>query len=78
YLYTCAALLLVGRGHLGNQKGLFAFITSVAFAYCIWTVIGSGAQEVMWSFVALMVVTALYSLNYNRTHKNPFPLDVQA
>lgn len=78
YLYTCAALLLVGHGHLGNQKGLFAFITSVAFAYCIWAVIGSGAQEVMWSFVALMVVTALYSLNYNRTHKNPFPLDVQA
>ena len=77
YLYTCAALLLVGHGHLGNQKGLFTFITSVAFVYCIWAVIGSGAQEVMWSFVALMVVTALYALNYNRTHKNPFPLDAQ-
>ncbi|MSG11315.1 arginine/agmatine antiporter, partial [Escherichia coli] len=38
-------------------------------------VVGSGAKEVMWSFVTLMIITALYALNYNRIHKNPFPLD---
>ncbi|HIB2130891.1 TPA: hypothetical protein ACWQ8N_004876, partial [Escherichia coli] len=31
---------------------------------------------VMWSFVTLMVITAMYALNYNRLHKNPYPLDV--
>ncbi|MCE7666373.1 hypothetical protein LZT15_24395, partial [Salmonella enterica subsp. enterica serovar Infantis] len=30
---------------------------------------------VMWSFVTLMVITALYTLNYNRIHKNPYPLN---
>jgi arginine:agmatine antiporter len=75
YLYTCAALLLVGHGHLGSQLRLYSVITLIAFVYCIWAVIGSGAQEVMWSFVALMVITAMYTLNYNRRHQNPFPLE---
>lgn len=77
YLYTCAALLLVGHGHLGNQRPAYAGITLLAFLYCIWAVVGSGAQEVMWSFVALMVITAMYTINYNRRHKNPYPLDAQ-
>ncbi|PSH44707.1 arginine:agmatine antiporter [Yersinia pseudotuberculosis] len=75
YLYTCSALLLVGHGHLGNQVKTYVGITLIAFVYCIWAVVGSGAEEVMWSFVTLMVITALYTFNYNRTHKNPFPLD---
>jgi len=76
YLYTCAALMLVGHGHLGNKRLAWLGITMVAFAYCIWAVVGSGATEVMWSFVALMIVTALYTLNYNRQHLNPFPLSI--
>ncbi|WP_312314733.1 arginine/agmatine antiporter [Atlantibacter sp.] len=75
YIYTCAALMLVGQGHLGNQRMAFLFITLIAFIYCIWAVIGSGAKEVMWSFVAIMIITAMYTMNYNRRHKNPFPLD---
>ncbi|WP_145475977.1 arginine/agmatine antiporter [Yersinia similis] len=75
YLYTCSALLLVGHGHLGTQVKTYVGITLIAFVYCIWAVVGSGAKEVMWSFVTLMVITALYTFNYNRTHKNPFPLD---
>ena len=75
YLYTCAALLLVGHGHLGTQVRTYISITLIAFIYCIWAVVGSGAEEVMWSFVTLMVITALYTFNYNRTHKSPFPLD---
>ncbi len=69
YLYTCAALLLLGHGHFGKARPLYLLITFVAFVYCIWAVIGSGAKEVMWSFVTLMVITALYALNYNRIHK---------
>ncbi|EEQ07061.1 MULTISPECIES: arginine/agmatine antiporter [Yersinia] len=78
YLYTCAALLLVGHGHLGSRANTYVGITLIAFVYCIWAVVGSGAEEVMWSFVTLMVITALYTFNYNRTHKNPFPLDSSA
>ena len=75
YLYTCAALLLLGHGHFGKARPVYLAIVSIAFVYCIWAVVGSGAQEVMWSFVVLMVITALYALNYNRQHKNPYPLD---
>ncbi|ATM86561.1 TPA: arginine/agmatine antiporter [Yersinia enterocolitica] len=78
YLYTCAALLLVGHGHLGTQSTTYLGITLIAFIYCIWAVVGSGAEQVMWSFVTLMIITALYTFNYNRTHKNPFPLDSSA
>ncbi len=28
----------------------------------------------MWWFVTLMVITAMYALNYNRLHKNPLSL----
>jgi len=75
---VCAALLLLGHGHFENKRTTYIAIIVVAFAYCIWAVVGSGAQEVMWTFVVLMVITAMYSLNYNRTHKNPYPLDEPA
>lgn len=75
YLYTCAALLLLGHGHFGKYRAVYIAVVTVAFIYCIWAVVGSGAQEVMWSFVVLMVITAMYALNYNRLHKNPYPLD---
>ncbi|EHE1916704.1 arginine/agmatine antiporter [Salmonella enterica subsp. enterica serovar Infantis] len=75
YLYTCAALLLLGHGHFGKARPVYLLITFIAFVYCIWAVVGSGAKEVMWSFVTLMVITALYTLNYNRIHKNPYPLN---
>lgn len=54
---------------------MYLLVTFIAFVYCIWAVVGSGAKEVMWSFVTLMIITALYALNYNRIHKNPYPLD---
>lgn len=76
YLYTCAALLLLGHGHFGKARPAYLAVTTIAFLYCIWAVVGSGAKEVMWSFVTLMVITAMYALNYNRLHKNPYPLDV--
>lgn len=69
YLYTCAALLLLGHGHFGKARPMYLLVTFIAFVYCIWAVVGSGAKEVMWSFVTLMIITALYALNYNRIHK---------
>lgn len=75
YLYTCAALILVGQGHFGSRRMMYIGITFIAFIYCIWAVVGSGAKEVMWSFIALMVITVMYTINYNRRHTNPYPLD---
>ncbi|EBV9012839.1 amino acid permease [Salmonella enterica subsp. enterica] len=74
------AMVVIGVGYLSYffpilKDPLVLTLTCVAFVYCIWAVIGSGAKEVMWSFVTLMVITALYALNYNRIHKNPYPLD---
>lgn len=77
YLYVCAALLLLGHGHFKDKRALFISIVVIAFAYCIWAVIGSGAKQVMWTFIIIMILTAFYSLNYNRIHKNPYPLDAQ-
>lgn len=75
YLYTCAALMLVGHGHLGRQRGVYLALTLIAFVYCIWAVVGSRADEVMWTFITLMLITVMYTINYNRRHKNPYPLD---
>lgn len=75
YLYVCAALLLLGHGHFENKRPLFISIVVIAFIYCIWAVVGCGATQVMWTFIVLMVITAMYALNYNRTHKNPYPLN---
>ncbi|KLU16710.1 MULTISPECIES: arginine/agmatine antiporter [Xenorhabdus] len=75
YLYTCAALLLIGHGHLGQEKTRYIIITFIAFIYCIWAVLGTGAQEVVWTLVVMMVITAMYTFNYNTKHPVPFPLD---
>ncbi len=46
YLYTCAALLLLGHGHFGKARPAYTAVTTIAFLYCIWAVVGSGAKEV--------------------------------
>ncbi|BET96669.1 arginine/agmatine antiporter [Xenorhabdus taiwanensis] len=75
YLYTCAALLLIGHGHLGQEKTRYIIITFIAFIYCIWAVLGTGTKEVVWTLVVMMVITAMYTFNYNTKHPVPFPLD---
>ncbi|MFE0014697.1 arginine/agmatine antiporter [Mesorhizobium sp. NPDC059054] len=75
YIYTCAALLLVGHGHLGSSKALYTIMMIVAFAYSLWAIVGSDAKEVMWAMVVSLACIGLYALNYNRTHPAAFPLD---
>ncbi|XPE66958.1 hypothetical protein ACNKHR_09960 [Shigella flexneri] len=40
YLYTCAALLLLGHGHFGKARPAYLAVTTIAFLYCIWAVAG--------------------------------------
>lgn len=75
YLYTCAALLLLGHGHFGGTLMRYRALTFIAFIYCIWAVVGSGATEVMWTLVIMMGITAMYTFNYNTKHKAPYPLE---
>ncbi|MDE9557306.1 arginine/agmatine antiporter [Xenorhabdus bovienii] len=75
YLYTCAALLLLGHGHFRQEKPRYIVITFIAFAYCIWAVMGTGAEQVVWTLVVMMIVTAMYTFNYNTKHPAPFPLE---
>ncbi|PHM37263.1 putative cadaverine/lysine antiporter [Xenorhabdus mauleonii] len=75
YLYTCAALLLIGHGHLGNEKMKYVVITFIAFIYCIWAVLGTGSKEVVWTLIVMMIITAMYTFNYNTKHPVAFPLD---
>ncbi|MFD1556254.1 arginine/agmatine antiporter [Paraburkholderia silviterrae] len=75
YIYTCAALLVLGHGHLGSSKRRYAAIMCVAFGYSLWAIVGSDQGQVLWSFVVVLATTALYALSYNRTHPAAFPLD---
>ena len=50
-------------------------LTFIAFIYCIWAVVGSGATAVMWTLVIIMGITAMYTFNYNTKHKAPYPLE---
>ncbi len=75
YLYTCAALMLIGHGNLAPKRGFYFVTIGVAFLYSLWAIIGSDKTEVLWAFVILMVTVATYAMNYNRTHKAAFPLD---
>lgn len=75
YLYTCAALLLLGHGHLGNQRWQYTIYMTLAFIFCLWAIIGSNANQVMWCFVVTMGIMWFYSTNYNRNHPNPYPLN---
>ncbi|MCX2451318.1 arginine/agmatine antiporter [Pedobacter sp. PLR] len=75
YIYTCAALMLIGHGNLGEKRNAYIGIIGVAFIYCIWSVISSDSTTVLGAFVSVLITTALYAFNYNRTHKGAYPLD---
>lgn len=75
YPYTYAVLLLLSHGYFGKARPMYLLATLIAFAYCIWAIVGSGAKRVIWPFVTLMIITVLYALNHNWVHKNPYPLD---
>ncbi|GAB3252140.1 arginine/agmatine antiporter [Chitinimonas naiadis] len=76
YIYTCAALMLMGHGHLGEQRRFYHFITVVAFAYSLWAIVGSDPTQVTWSFAVVLATAVMYAINYNRTHQAAFPLPV--
>ena len=65
----------MNSGHRFHVPTLHAFIQAVFHQMGSNDQEARGAKEVMWSFVTLMIITALYALNYNRIHKNPYPLD---
>lgn len=75
YLYTCAALLLIGHGHLGAEKMRYITIMSIAFIFCLWAIVGSVPEQVVWCFVIVMGTMWFYATNYNRNHPAPYPLD---
>lgn len=75
YIYTCAALILIGYGHFGNQVNLYRVVIGVAFIYAVWSVVSSNPREVVLSFAAVLFTAAMYAFSYNREHKMPFPLD---
>ncbi|WP_316840316.1 arginine/agmatine antiporter [Pedobacter gandavensis] len=75
YIYTCAALMLIGHGNLGEKRNAYIVIIGVAFIYCIWSVVSSDSTTVLGAFVSVLITTALYAFNYNRTHKGAYPLD---
>ncbi|WP_316821470.1 arginine/agmatine antiporter [Pedobacter gandavensis] len=75
YIYTCAALMLIGHGNLGEKRNAYIVIIGIAFIYCIWSVVSSDSTTVLGAFVSVLITTALYAFNYNRTHKGAYPLD---
>ena len=58
--WACAALMLVGHGHLGNRTGMYSFITLIAFVYCVWAVVGSGANRIAAAEVRIKLSELCY------------------
>lgn len=75
YLYTCASLLLIGHGHLGPAKVRYVGIMTIAFIFCLWAIVGSVPDQVVWCFVIVLGTMWFYATNYNRNHPAPYPLD---
>jgi arginine:agmatine antiporter len=75
YIYTIAALMLIGHGHFGNKAAMFRVIIAIAFIFSIWAIISSKAIDVVGAFAAVLISTALYAFNFNRTHEAVYPLD---
>lgn len=75
YFYTCAALLLLGYGHFGKARPRYLLIDYLRLI-CVLHLGDHRFRHQRGNMViTLMVITALYELNYNRIHKNPYPLD---
>jgi len=60
YLFSAATHLLFS---FGDSKSLSWLWGSVAFAFSMWAIIGSGEEIVFWGFVILMAGIPLYVLN---------------
>jgi arginine:agmatine antiporter len=74
YIYTCAALLLVGHGHFRDRTYFFHMAVIIAFIYSIWAITGTSATQVVAVFIVTMTSLALYTISYNRTHPAVYPL----
>jgi arginine:agmatine antiporter len=77
YIYTCCALLLIGRGHFHGRETLFKGVVVVGLAYAIWAVTGTDSAQVVAAFIIIMGSLALYTVSYNRTHPAVYPLDAE-
>jgi arginine:agmatine antiporter len=75
YIYTCAALLLLGHGHLGDRVNFFRTVVIIAFVYSIWAVVGTDPFQVVAVFIVTMASLAFYTISYNRSHPAVYPLD---
>lgn len=68
YLYTAAALRMLGVPHFGRQRPAWIACILVATLYSAWAIVGSDAKQVLWSFVVVLLTALLYAGNYERTH----------
>lgn len=64
HLYTCAAELLLARRHPDRYDARTArrvrVEATIAFAFVLWTMYGTGPEPAMWGFLAVVAGTPLY------------------
>jgi arginine:agmatine antiporter len=61
YLYTAAALRLLGEPHFGKSHAFYHGCILVAVVYSAWAVVGSDAKQVLWSFVIVLLTSLFYA-----------------
>lgn len=64
HLYTCAAELLLSRRHPDRYDArtarAVAWQATLAFAFVLWTMYGTGPEPAMWGFLAIVAGTPLH------------------
>ncbi len=70
YLYTAAALRMLGAAYFGRRRAAWVACILVATLYSTWAIVGSNPEEVLWSFVVVLLTALLYAWNSTR-HRSP-------
>ena len=73
YLYTAAALRMLGTAYFGGQRTAWIVCILIATLYSAWAIVGSDATEVLWTFVVVLLTALLYARNYERAHSLATP-----
>lgn len=61
YLYTAAALRLLGEPYFGRSHAFYHGCILVAVVYSAWALVGSDAKQVLWSFVIVLFTALFYA-----------------
>jgi arginine:agmatine antiporter len=76
YIYTSAGLRSAGVPYFGKQAAFYRGCILVAVVYSAWAIVGSAANQVLWSMIIAILTTLVYAISQTRQAREGTPASI--